>query len=1257
MRSGALSALTLILLPGAGTCAVPASVETRPGLVSLRNEQCRLSLDATTGEIAELAPGPRSLKGPWFEVVEEKREGLQPWETWKQGEESVFGGGPATVKCAVVEGAATATIVWERPSGLRIEGEVQLRPEEAGPRFRLRVKNLTGAALVDTLRLPILRGVELGDPEDDWFTWPHTLGARFRARGFKPGERLEQPYPEFLYMQWLDLHDEAQGVYVGCLDDYGYCKNLFIGREADGRSIFGVTFTGCWIAKAGDGWTTPWVQIAAHRGDWRAGADLYRPFAEKAFGPLDPPERVWEMPTAQCWLAHHASDGDVGKLFEVQQQAPIHASYLMKSLNTSIPEGWDGFRGSALELEDSFRRIRELGRSPALFTFDRAPLMGRPNYADYVGHWTCVRRDGSFAQGFRDLMPSPFDPDLVRARVGEAVRWVEAFGIDEIHFDTAATTGPSLAGPSYRPDFPQRPNEVPHYFKALYRAIRDGCRKRNPEFLLRAEHCADFFFPEFLTSTAHFFEAGNLVAKHNPPQDAELLPMLFRYTLPRHALLEMPSMSNDDFWTYGYGMGYGFHGGGPSWCFNPGVREAESPPGELLHRYRFYDAEWFEYYACRVGEAEAVLDGARVDEVAQALIDGQWRRCRFPGPVVAVTHSGKDLEVTLGQWYHRSHTQYFGERFIGKDRLDPRPIRLRVPTRLINPQVRLFDRHGLVKTAATVAGGVVEVAVPDPTAFAIEVSTGPTLDLALPGRAVPGERVEMVVRVTQRTPQAGQVSFTLPAGWPATKSIAVPADAESIVKVPVSVPPGIFGRNYPIKAVLKTGFSQRTTAVTLRVMPTLTVLYSFDTLGESGPRGANCVEPGKRARLTVTCVNNAAAPINLRVSVDGEHVAGEVSQRVEGQPDLGDPHSPLNQWIEGKGSAPACVFVPTFDFTCGGVPTRPVRIRVLADDSVREFDEVVYPRTRLMDLNGTWQVGYVPRSQATVGGAERQDNLDTEMVTPDVWDGNWDARTTPIRYDEQARNEHQWAVYRRLVYIPAEWQGAELYLRLSHMGAPWGAGGTLNLVYVNGWPAGRIGTEGERPVSPFLVFGGWNLIAIGSYSPNSLVDPYLFVRSAPAPERLQPAPAGERPTGAFLLLGRRPTGQGLTMPFIQGVPEGDHRRTDVAGGGENVFLYFAVADQFLREPKRPAEVAVEYLDQGTAPFGLDYDSTDESAPIKGAFKSAPEHRRTNTGEWKTALFTLPDARFANREHMGSDFRLWGRQDDLCVRRVEVRLAK
>ncbi|MHB1000682.1 MAG: hypothetical protein ACYC27_15685 [Armatimonadota bacterium] len=1231
------------------------------GHAILSNSNCRLELDAKTGEIVSLKPGPVSLKGKWFEIVEEDRNGMQPWETWKRGEESVFSSGPASTVCSVKDGTAQAVITWKRPTGLTVEGQVRIGKDDKGPLFRLKVTNNTGAVLTDTIKLPVLRGIELEDKNDDWFTWPHTLGSRFRAHGFGPGTIMENPYPAFMYMQWLDIYDKSQGVYIGCNDDYGYSKSLFIGKDTDSRSVMGINFTGCWIAKKGDSWTTPWVQIAAHKGDWRAGADIYRPFAEKAFGPLYAPERVREMPTAQCWLAHHASDGDVGKLFEVQQQAPIHASYLMKSLNTSHPEGWDGFRGSGLDYQKSFDKIKELGGSSALFTFDRAPLMGFPNYANYVGKWTCKRRDGSIEEGFRDMMPSPFDADFRKARVDEAVRWVRNFGLDEIHYDTEGTCGFTgtvgtgmLAGPSYDPNIPQRPNEVPHYFKELYRATVAECRKYNPEFILRAEHCADFFFPEFITSTAHFFETGNVVKVFNPPHDAQLMPQLFRYTLPRHAAMEMPSMSSDDFWTFGYGMGYGFHGGGPSWSFNPGVREAETPPGELLHRYRFYESDWRRYYDFRVGFEEAVIDTEHSDIVAEAQIDGKWSRCEFPGPVVAVTHTGAGREVTLGQWFHQSISENFGAKFVGAERIAPRPVRLRIPTKIKDPQVRFYGKTGELPSKPQIANGMIEIDVEDPTTFAVEVFNGPAMTLKIDDLAYPGQITNINMTVKQDKPLAGTITLQLPAGWPKIKPVTVPAKTEFTYSAKVKVPAGLFGRNYPIKAVLRTGSLKRTTAVHMKIMEPLTVLYSFDTVGKDGMSGINCVEQGQKARFTVTCVNNTPSPASIDIKVVGEQVSGTASQQIAGMPtsDLGREDSPLNMWIESKGPQPGNAVLKAFEFDCTGISKKPVNIRISMNGK-QTFNIDAHPRTRLMDLNGDWKMKFTPLSRATVGGAERLSALDTESVTPDVWDGNWRTVSTPIQLSADERKDNIWALYRKLVYIPSDWQGTDIGLRLNVVGDAWGEG-TLSIIYINGWPAGRIGQSGECSVSPFIIFGGWNLIAVSSFVPDRLVNPYLFARTAPDPSRVKPVETSKQPSGAFVIMGQRITGQGISLPFIQGVPEADYRRTNLAMGGEHSFIYFAVADAFMREPGYPVEIEVEYLDKGTARFGVDYDSTDVSAPVNGAFKSGQYINKTDTGTWKTHVFILFDAKFTNREHQGSDFRIAAEKEDLCIRRVEVR---
>ncbi len=1216
--------------------------------LTIRNAHTTIVLDRQTGHIVRMHPGSLTPKGPWFAVHEEDRSGLLPTMTWKRGAVSVFHGGAAHVSAASSHEEAKGTLRWDRPNGLVITAELALRANEKGARVRLTVQNITGASLVDTIEAPMLRGVSHGDAADDWFTWPHTLGARFRVQGMTPGKPLESPYPAFMYMQWIDLYDESHGLYIGCEDAYGYSKSLRIGRDADGLSVFGFVFTGCWVARKGDSWTTPWVRIMPHTGDWRVGADTYRQFAQTAFGPLCAPEYMRDMPTAQCWLAHHGSDADLGRLFEIQQQAPIHGSYVMKSLNTSIPEGWDGMRGSALEYHDAFQRVTELGGARALFTFDRAPLMGRPNYAAYAQRWLSKRRDGSFEEGFRDMMPSPFDADFVRARVGEAVRWVREFNLDAIHYDTEGTCGDTgaqgtgmFAGPNYHPDHPQRPNETPHYFKRLLRVTVDACRKINPAFTLRAEHGADFFFPEFATSTAHFGQSGTaaLVASYQPPADAAVMPLLFRYTLPQHAAMQMPGITESRYWMYGYGMGHGFHGGGPSWCFNPDVRDDESPGGELIHRYRFYDDDWRRYYDFRVGFREAVVDGFRSDITARYREGDRWILCSAESAITAVTHTGRLREVTLG-----ATTEGVGRKG---------PVRLRIPTTLSKPIIRLHGRQGEAPVTPVISNGWIEVTVPDPSLFAVEVSEGPQIRLESTTLAYPGEPAKLMLRVDQSNPQEHTLRVQVPANWPGVPPITIPAIRQHQQVIVLRPPAGIFGRNYPVKVTLERGSFRRTAATHVKVMDRLTVLYQF-RLDDAMSKAAGYVDPDVQASLNVTLINNSPSPVQAHVRLQrrGSVQLASAALGPQTTDDLGHTDSPVHRWLETQSEIPGCAREFHFPLSACGTAANPPLTLTVQVDGKTVYRKRITPRLRVMDLSGPWKLQTTRLSQATVGGAERLDNLDTEQVTPDVWDGGWMDYLTGTVLDEPLRKSSSWGVYRRLVHIPADWQGADIWMRLPGMGGPWGAGGTLNLVYINGWPAGRLGYHGECRVSPLLVFGGFNLIAIASWLPNRMDAPMLFVRSVPEGIEMKPDPQ-THPSGAFLLLSQRATGQGITQPFIKGVPEDNHVRTDTARGGEHSFIYFAVADDYLHAVTGPVAITIEYLDRGHGEIELDYDSHDATAPVSGAFKSANPHTRTDTGTWKRHTFLLQDARFTNRQHQGADFRVSGRNGDLHLRSVSV----
>ncbi|MGW6928942.1 hypothetical protein ACWGE0_02685 [Lentzea sp. NPDC054927] len=98
----------------------------------------------------------------------------------------------------------------------------------------------------------------------------------------------------------------------------------------------------------------------------------------------------------------------------------------------------------------------------------------------------------------------------------------------------------------------------------------------------------------------------------------------------------------------------------------------------------------------------------------------------------------------------------------------------------------------------------------------------------------------------------------------------------------------------------------------------------------------------------------------------------------------------------------------------------------------------------------------------------------------------------------------------------------------------------------------------------------------------------------------------------------------------------DGRSEPVTGGRKtlNDYLYFAVTDDLVPPGSaHTATITVDYLDQGTGTWNVQYDATGE--PYKGS----PPVTGTGTGTWKTVTFALPDAGFGNRQNAASDFRL------------------
>jgi hypothetical protein len=105
------------------------------------------------------------------------------------------------------------------------------------------------------------------------------------------------------------------------------------------------------------------------------------------------------------------------------------------------------------------------------------------------------------------------------------------------------------------------------------------------------------------------------------------------------------------------------------------------------------------------------------------------------------------------------------------------------------------------------------------------------------------------------------------------------------------------------------------------------------------------------------------------------------------------------------------------------------------------------------------------------------------------------------------------------------------------------------------------------------------------------------------------------------------------------------------------YLYLDVDEGFRESAGARVAVEVEYLDAGIGDVALQYDSGNRAAPMAGAYTDPGDHvSRTGSGEWRTARWSLTDARFAGAQNSAADLRFYNGGDDLYIRAVRIRRA-
>lgn len=130
-------------------------------------------------------------------------------------------------------------------------------------------------------------------------------------------------------------------------------------------------------------------------------------------------------------------------------------------------------------------------------------------------------------------------------------------------------------------------------------------------------------------------------------------------------------------------------------------------------------------------------------------------------------------------------------------------------------------------------------------------------------------------------------------------------------------------------------------------------------------------------------------------------------------------------------------------------------------------------------------------------------------------------------------------------------------------------------------------------------------------------------------------------------------GDGLNEPVQKG---GRSARQTVANSQSGVrYLYFDVYEDFAYNQPLQVELSIDYFDEGNAAIVIEYDSWNAADPesVESRYKNAPLVQLQNTGAWRTATLHIADARFADRENLGTDFRLKIVGADVTIGRVKV----
>ena len=117
---------------------------------------------------------------------------------------------------------------------------------------------------------------------------------------------------------------------------------------------------------------------------------------------------------------------------------------------------------------------------------------------------------------------------------------------------------------------------------------------------------------------------------------------------------------------------------------------------------------------------------------------------------------------------------------------------------------------------------------------------------------------------------------------------------------------------------------------------------------------------------------------------------------------------------------------------------------------------------------------------------------------------------------------------------------------------------------------------------------------------------------------------------------------------------GKEARIAAPNDAQERYFYLQVDPRFTQfTSEKRMVIQFEYLDLGNCQILLQYDSTDFGLEDAGAYKPAYDFIPTNTNQWQTKYFIVPDPNFNQRQYGVADFRIFVGNCAFVINRVAV----